>query len=131
MNELTLALNMDLAGIARAVGVTVRTVKAWVAGERKPAERNRIKLARLVLAAQEENSSADHRFSATRDRAQRDARAALRSADEQRLFEESRALMRSQFAAPAARQARHDVWASYRQTPAPAAAEPVQEALFV
>lgn len=126
MNELELALNMNIGGIATAVGVTARTVKAWIAGERKPAERNRIKLARLVLAAQEENSSADHRFSARRDRAQRDARAALRSADEQRLFEESRALMRSQFAAPAARQARHDVWASYR-TPAPA---PQQEALF-
>lgn len=129
MDTLELALKMDAAGIARAVGVTVRTVKAWIAGARKPAERNRIKLARLVLAAQQENSSADSRFSATADRAQRDARAALRSADEQRLFEESRALMRSQFAAPAARQARHDVWASYRTPVAPAA--PVQEALFV
>jgi plasmid maintenance system antidote protein VapI len=121
MQELEQALAMDVAGIARAVGVTARTVRAWIAGARKPAERNRIKLARLVLAAQEENSSADSRFSATLDRALTSLRAKLRSADEQKLFEANRALMRSQFAAPEARAARHEVWASYR---APAATMP-------
>lgn len=124
MQELEQALAMDVAGIARAVGVTARTVRAWIAGARKPAERNRIKLARLVLAAQEENSSADSRFSAALDRALTSLRAKLRSADEQKLFEANRALMRSQFAAPEARQARHDVWASYRTAPA------AQPALF-
>lgn len=132
MKELTEALAMEAEGVARAVGVTVRTVRAWLSGQRKPAERNRIKLARLVLAAQEENSSSDRRFSAAKDRALTSLRAKLRSADEQKLFEANRALMRSQFAAPEARAARHEVWASYR-TPAaamPGARMPEQGVLF-
>jgi hypothetical protein len=134
MQHLTEALAMDVAGIARAVGVTARTVQAWVKGTRGPAERNRIKLARLVRAAQVEHSSADHRFSISRDRALTAARLSLMSADERKLWEASRVKMQQQFAAPVQREAtaeerraaRHAVWASYR-TPAPA---PAQEPLF-
>lgn len=121
MNELTEALAMDAAGIARAVGVTARTVKAWIAGERKPAERNRVKLARLVTAAHQEHSSAGHRWSASRDKALCAAKLALMSADQRAIHERRQEQMRAQFAAPAQR---HAVWASYRTAPAG------QEALF-
>jgi len=98
MEKLAEALAMEVAGIARAVGVTVPTVKAWIKGARKPAERNRIKLARLVRAAQQEHSAAEHRFSATRDALLRSVRHALMSADELRIWEANRARMREQFA---------------------------------
>jgi hypothetical protein len=114
MNELTEALAMDAAGVARAVGVTVRTVRAWLTGERKPAERNRVKLARLVTAAHQEHSSAGHRWSASRDKALCAAKLALMSADQRAIHERRQEQMRAQFAAPAQR---HAVWASYRQEP--------------
>jgi hypothetical protein len=98
MEKLAEALGMDVAGVARAVGVTTGTVKAWIAGARKPAERNRIKLARLVRAAQQENSAAGHRFSTRLDIQLRDLRTALMSADEKRIWEANRAKMQQQFA---------------------------------
>ena len=97
MEKLAEALGMDAAGVARAVGVTTGTVKAWIKG-RKPAERNRIKLARLVRAAQQENSAAGHRFSTRLDIQLRELRTALMSADEKRIWEASRAKMQQQFA---------------------------------
>lgn len=112
MEELTKALAMDAEGVARAVGVTVRTVRAWLNGERQPAERNRIKLARLVTAAHQEHSSAGHRWSASRDKALCAAKLALMSADQRKLHLARQEQMRQQFTAP---QQRHAVWASYRQ----------------
>lgn len=98
MKELAEALGMDIAGLARAVDVTAGTVKAWISGARRPAERNRIKLARLVRTAQQENSAAGHRFSTTLDVQLRDLRTALMSADEKRIWEANRAKMQQQFA---------------------------------
>lgn len=115
MQGLTEALAMDATGIAQAVGVTVRTVKAWLNGERKPAERNRIKLALIVRAAHQEHSAAGHRWSQRRDTVLCAVKLALMSADERIIWERQGERLRAQFATP--QQQRHEVWASYRQAP--------------
>ena len=120
MRELTEALAMDEQEIAQAVGVTARTVKAWLAGTRKPAERNRIKLARLVSIAHREHSSAEgRRWSQRRDALLSAAKRALMSADERAIWERDGERLRAQFATPAVtpQAARHAVWASYLPTP--------------
>lgn len=119
MQGLTEALAMNAAEIAQAVGVTARTVKAWLAGERKPAERNRIKLALIVRAAHQEHSAAGHRWSQRRDAALCAVKLALMSADERVIWERNGERLRAQFATPAVtpQAARHAVWASYRQVP--------------
>ncbi len=120
MRELTEALAMDTTEIAKAVGVTVRTVKTWIAGTRKPAERNRIKLARLVSIAHREHSAAEgRRWSQRRDALLSAAKRALMSADERAIWDRRGEQLRAQFATPAVtpQAARHAVWASYRQSP--------------
>lgn len=102
MRELTEALTMDITEIAQAVGVTARTVKTWIAGTRKPAERNRIKLARLVSIAHREHSSAEgRRWSQRRDALLSAAKLALMSADERAIWERDGERLRAQFATPA------------------------------
>lgn len=119
MRALTEALAMDAAEIAQAVGVTARTVNAWLNGERKPAERNRVKLARLVREAHQEHSAAGHRWSQRRDAVLCAVKLALMSADERVIWERQGERLRAQFATPAVtpQEARHAVWASYRQAP--------------
>lgn len=119
MQGLTEALAMDATEIAQAAGVTVRTAKAWLNGERKPAERNRIKLAHLVRAAHQEHSAAGHRWSQRRDAVLCAVKLALMSADERAIWERQGERLRAQFATPAVtpQAARHAVWASYRQEP--------------
>jgi len=123
MRELTEALAMDATEIAQAVGVTVRTVNAWLTGARKPAERNRIKLALLVRTAHQEHSAAGHRWSQRRDAVLSAIKLHLMSADERTIWERNGERLRAQFATP--REQRHAVWASYRQ-----AAPAEQETLF-
>lgn len=89
MQHLTTALKTDIAELAKATGVTVRTVKAWVEGIRRPAERNRAKLLALVVQAQEEHSAAEgRRWSAVRDAELRACRKALRTKAEQAAAEQ-------------------------------------------
>lgn len=103
MRELTEALAMDITEIAQAVEVTARTVKTWIAGTRKPAERNRIKLARLVSIAHREHSSAEgRRWSQRRDALLSAAKLALMSADERAIWERNGERLRAQFATPVA-----------------------------
>ena len=122
MQGLTEALAMDAAQIAQAVGVTTRTVKAWLSGTRKPAERNRVKLALVVRAAHQEHSAAEGRsWSQRRDAVLCAVKLALMSADERAIWERQGERLRAQFATPAVtpQEARHAVWASYRQAPPP------------
>lgn len=96
--KLTLALGLDEAGIAKALGATLRTVKAWVAGSRRPSERYRIGLITLALDAQREHSAASgRRFSATRDEALRGLRVALQTAQQRAQWLADRERMRAQF----------------------------------
>lgn len=114
MRELTEALAMDAAEIAQAVGVTTRTVNIWLTGTRMPAERNRVKLARLVNAAHQEHSAASHRWSQRRDMVLCAIKLHLMSKDERAIWERNGKRLRAQFATP--QEQRHQVWASYRQT---------------
>ncbi len=81
MQYLTEVLGMDAGELASRVGVTVRTVRAWMSGARRPAEWNRQKLFRLVDAAQGEYS-ARKRWSAVTDAKIRATRKALLSRQE-------------------------------------------------
>lgn len=122
MEKLAEALAMDIAGIARAVGVTTATVKAWIKG-RKPAERNRVKLARLVRAAHQEHSAAGRRWSASRDAALSATKLALMSADEKAIWERNRDRMREQFAPAAPAQFIPSAFAQIKAAHAQAAAD--------
>ena len=69
--RLTIALDMVVAEIAAKLGVTRKTVLAWITGKRGPIARIRIALVALVNAAHREHSAAGRRWSATRDSALR------------------------------------------------------------
>lgn len=83
MKQLTKALDMDAAEIARELGVTTRTVRAWIAGVRRPLERNRAALHVLVSRVHAEHSAASHRWSVARDRALSAVKIDLMTAQEQ------------------------------------------------
>lgn len=102
MNQLTQALDMNEAEIAAAIGVTVRTVRAWTAGVRRPIERNRAALHALVGRAHSEHSAATHRWSAARDRALCVTKLDLMTAAQRAEQLAWETAIRQQFAAPAA-----------------------------
>lgn len=95
---LPVALKMDVAEIAAALGATTRTVKAWIAGVRRPSETNRIGLVSLALTAQAELGSG-HRLNVSRDNALRALRVALHTPAQRRTWLDNRAELRRQFGA--------------------------------
>jgi hypothetical protein len=101
MRNLTQALDMNEAEIARELGVTTRTVRAWIAGVRRPIERNRAALAALVSRVHAEHSAATHRWSATRDRALCATKLDLSTAAQRAAHTAWVAEINRQFAAPA------------------------------
>lgn len=111
MNQLTQALDMNEAEIAAAIGVTVRTVRAWVAGVRRPIERNRAALHALVGRAHAEHSAATHRWSAIRDRALCATKMDLMSKAQRAEQLAWEAEIRRQFAAPAPAKGPADLFA--------------------
>lgn len=92
------ALKLDAAEIAAALGTTARTVKAWIAGARRPSETNRIGLVSLALAAQRELSSGQ-RMNVGRDNALRALRIALHTPAQRQQWLANRAELRAQFGA--------------------------------
>ncbi len=105
MQNLTQALDMNETEIAAALSVTTRTVRAWIAGTRRPIERNRAALHALIGRAHQEHSAAGRRWSATRDRALSAAKMDLMT-DAQRAEQLAwSAKINAQFAAPVAQPA--------------------------
>lgn len=94
--DLQVALKLDVAEIAAALGTSVRTVKAWIAGMRRPSETNRIGLVTLALTAQRELGSG-HRMNVGRDNALRALRIALHTPAQRQQWLANRAELRRQF----------------------------------
>ena len=102
MQHLTQALDMNETEIAAALSVTTRTVRAWIAGTRRPIERNRAALHALIGRAHQEHSAAGNRWSATRDRALSAAKMGLMTAAQRAEQLAWEAKINAQFAAPVA-----------------------------
>lgn len=109
MNQLTKALDMDAAEIAHELSVTTRTVRAWIAGVRRPREHNRAALAALVSAAHIAHSAATHRWSAARDRALCATEVDLMTAPQCAQWEAERAEMQELYARARAEFARQEL----------------------
>jgi hypothetical protein len=103
---ITTALEMTTAEIASAIGASLRTVRAWTAGTRKPSERNRVALLALVVKAHREHSAAGPRWVASRDRALCQVKLSLQTAAQQAELAAWSAKINAQFAAPAAHEDR-------------------------
>ncbi len=95
------ALVKDAAEIAQTLGVTLPTVRRWIAGVQAPNSRNRAALAELVTRAHREHSAAGNRWSARRDAMLGDVKLTLMTRQERATWTANRDQMRAQFAATA------------------------------